>query len=47
MNEKTLKVLKIGVAVLGVGVTLATKFFEGKELDTKVAKAVAEAMEKK
>ena len=37
-------VVKIGVSVLGVGVTLAQSYFSKKELDEKVAEKVAEAL---
>ena len=36
--------LKIGVAVVGAGVTLAQSYFDKKELDEKVAEKVAEAL---
>lgn len=46
MNEKTLKVIKLGVTVASIGITLATNYFADKELDDKVAKKVAEALAK-
>lgn len=44
MNTNLLKVVKVVVAVAGVGVTLASNYLEDKELDTKVAKKVGEAL---
>ena len=41
-----LKIVKVAVTVIGVGVTLATNYFADKELDDKVSKKVAEALAK-
>lgn len=40
-------ILKAGVAIAGVGITLAQSWFSKKELDETVAKKVAEALEQK
>lgn len=37
--------LKLGVAVVGAGVTLAQNYFEKKEIDTRIAEKVAEALQ--
>lgn len=47
MNTNLLKGIKIGIAVIGVGVSLAQAYFADKDLDDKVAKKVAEALENK
>lgn len=47
MNDKLLKVVKVIVPVVGAAVTLATSYLSNKELDEKVAKKVAEALESK
>ena len=44
MNEKTTSIIKIGLTVISIGVTLAANFIAGKELDQKVADKVAEAL---
>ena len=44
MNKKVMDAIKIGVTILGVGVTLAQNYFEKKDLDAKVAEKVAEAL---
>lgn len=44
MNEKLLKVVKVVVPVVSVGVTLASNYLSKKELDDKVAKKVSEAL---
>lgn len=44
MNEKTTSIIKIGLTVINIGVTLAANFIAGKELDQKVADKVAEAL---
>lgn len=46
MNAKVAKWIKLGVSVVGVGVTLATNYFADKDLDSKVAKKVAEELAK-
>ena len=43
-KETTFTILKVGVAVLGAGVTLAKGYFDKKDLDDTVAKKVAEAL---
>ena len=43
LNANVIKVAKIVVSVIGAGATLATTYFESKELDEKVAEAVAKA----
>ena len=47
MKGNVMNIVKIGVAVLGVGVTLAQNYLSEKELDKKVAEKVAEALAKK
>ena len=47
MKINAMQGIKIAVTVIGVGVTLAQSWFAGKELDEKVAKKVAEALENK
>ena len=48
MNKETLMpILKAGVALAGVGITLAQSYFSKKELDEAVTKKVAEALEQK
>lgn len=44
MNKNTTNIIKIGLTVAGIGVSLATSFIAGKELDQKVADKVAEAL---
>ena len=44
MNEKALKVIKWVVPIASIGVTLATNYLSNKELDSKVAKKVSEAL---
>lgn len=46
MNTKVLKVVKVVVAVAGVGITLASNYLADKDLDDKVAKKVGEALAK-
>ena len=46
MKNNVLKAVKIAVAVAGVGVTLASNYFADKDLDSKVAKKVGEALAK-
>ena len=47
MGTKVLKIAKILVPVLGLGVSVATKYLESKELDEKIASKVAEALANK
>lgn len=44
MNENTTKIIKIGLTIASIGVSLAASFIGEKELDKKVADKVAEAM---
>ena len=44
MNGTVLKVAKIAVSVLGVGVSFISNYFAEKDLDAKVTKKVAEAL---
>ena len=44
MNNKLLKVVKVVVPVISIGVGLATNYLSNKELDDKVAKKVSEAL---
>lgn len=46
MNEKILKIAKVVVPVISVGVALATNYLSNKELDEKVAKKVSETLDK-
>lgn len=46
MNSKALKIVKVVVPVLSLGVTLATNYLSKKELDEKVAEKVSEALAK-
>ena len=46
MNEKILKIAKVVVPVISVGVTLAANYLSNKELDEKVAKKVSETLAK-
>lgn len=46
MNEKLLKIAKLVVPAVSIGVTLATNYLSNKELDDKVAKQVSEALAK-
>lgn len=46
MNEKLLKIAKVFVPVVSIGVTLAANYLSNKELDEKVAKQVSEALAK-
>lgn len=46
-KDVLMPILKAGVALAGVGVTLAQSWFNKKELDENVAKKVAEILEKK
>lgn len=46
MNTKVLKIVKVAVAVAGVGITLASNYLADKDLDDKVAKKVGEAFTK-
>ena len=46
-KEVLMPFLKAGVALAGVGVTLAQSYFSKKEMDETVAKKVAEALEQK
>lgn len=46
MKDKVLKVVKFLTPLVSIGVTLATNYFENKELDDKVAKKVTEALAK-
>lgn len=43
INPTVIKVAKIALSVIGVGATLATNYFESKELDAKIAEKVAKA----
>ena len=47
MKINAMKIVKIAVAVAGVGITLAQAYFADKDLDNKVAEKVAEALENK
>ena len=44
MNEKLLKIVKVVVPIASIGVTLAANYLSDKELDSKVAKKVSEAL---
>ena len=44
LNKNLLKGIKIGVAIVGAGVALAQNYFQDKELDDKVAKAVEKTL---
>ena len=46
-KEKVFKIVKVAVAVAGVGITLAQSYFADKDLDDKVTKKVAEALNPK
>lgn len=47
MKKETLSnIIKIGVTVAGVGVTLAQSYFASKDLDKKVNEKVAEVLKK-
>ena len=46
MKVNVMNIVKIGVGVLSVGVTLAQNYLSEKELDKKVAEKVAEALAK-
>lgn len=46
-RETLMPILKAGVAIAGVGITLAQSWFNKKELDETVAKKVAEALSEK
>ena len=46
-KTKVMKIVKVGVSLLGVGVTLASNYFAEKDLDEKVTKKVAEQLSKK
>lgn len=46
-KEMLMPILKVGVAVAGVGITLAQGWFNKKDMDETIAKKVAEALEKK
>lgn len=46
MKVNVMNVVKIGVAVLSVGVGLAQAYLSEKELDKKIAEKVAEAIQK-
>lgn len=47
MNNKVLKIMSIATTVVGVGLSLVTKYVEDKNLDHKVAKEVAKALSEK
>lgn len=47
MKIDAMKIVKVAVTVLGVGVTLAQAYFADKDLDNKVTEKVAEALENK
>lgn len=47
MKIDKLSIIKVAALVVGVGVTLAQNYVAGKELDSKVAEKVAEALENK
>lgn len=42
-----LKIVKVAVQVVSIGVTIATSIIASKELDAKIAEKVAEALENK
>lgn len=46
MKANVMNIVKIGVAVLSVGVGIAQNYLNEKELDKKVAEKVAEALAK-
>lgn len=46
MSEKMLKIAKVFVPVVSIGVTLATNYLSNKELDDKIAKQVSETLAK-
>lgn len=43
-KTNVMNLVKIGVAVAGLGITLAQKYFDKQELDEKVAEKVAKAL---
>lgn len=45
MTGKTIKLLGIGATVAGIGAQLLSTFVESKNTETKIQKAVAEAIE--
>ena len=45
-KEVIMPILKAGVAVAAVGITLAQNWFNKKDMDDTIAKKVAEALEK-
>lgn len=47
MNKKTTDIIKIGLTVASIGVSLAASFIGDKELDNKVAEKVTEALKSK
>ena len=44
MNAKVLKIAKIAVSVIGMGVTLASAYLSEKDLDERVSKEVLKAL---
>lgn len=44
MKDTVMKIAKIALPVIGVGVTLASNYFADKDLDDKVTKKVSEAL---
>ena len=44
VNPTVIKVAKILVSVVGAGATLASTYFEGKEMEAKIAKEVAKQL---
>lgn len=46
-KDKVLKIVKVAVSVAGVGLALAQNYFADKDLDDKVTKKVAEALNPK
>ena len=45
MKPNVIKIVSIGLSVVGAAVSIAADFVGKKELDAKVAKAVAKALE--
>lgn len=47
MNNKALKVMGIVTTIVGVGLSLVTKYVEDKTLDHKIGEEVAKALSEK
>lgn len=47
MNKTAMKVIKLAVGIISIGITVANNYLADKEIDAKIAKKVAEELANK